>query len=175
MDVSVAGNTLLLTPFGPQEIQRLCGSPVDVWDGRQFARRFVYSGGSRPLYRVSWSNGATLDCTTPYPPYRFDFPLPESKFWEGHPQDSDARLLVQLQNIGVRARLRDGCVYTDADGAWKCQKRIPAPDRERLKLRLMDQTDAPPVIVQVESLDDGETFSFAGPTAYNGVLLSFDQ
>ena len=59
----VSANTLILTNKGYYKIVDLENKTVDVWNGVGFSSVDVKYTGNQPLYRVSLTNGATLECT----------------------------------------------------------------------------------------------------------------
>ena len=59
----VSANTLILTSEGYYKIVDLKDKLVNVWNGEKFSSVKVKYTGNQPLYRVSLTNGATLDCT----------------------------------------------------------------------------------------------------------------
>ena len=59
----VSADTLILTSKGYYKIADLENKTVDVWNGEEFSNVEVKNTGNQPLYRVSLTNGAILDCT----------------------------------------------------------------------------------------------------------------
>jgi len=59
----VSADTLILTSEGYYKIVDLKNKSVKVWNGENFSNVKVKYTGNQPLYRVSLTNGATLDCT----------------------------------------------------------------------------------------------------------------
>lgn len=63
-NLCVAPDTLLLTDGGWEKISDLWGVRVNVWNGVEWSETVVKKTGSnQTLYRITFSNGATLDCT----------------------------------------------------------------------------------------------------------------
>lgn len=61
----VAGSTQVYTRGGYFPIEKLAGETVQVWNGKEWSETTVYKTASdAELYRVSLSNGMTLDCTS---------------------------------------------------------------------------------------------------------------
>jgi hypothetical protein len=61
----VSGDTLLLTEDGYHPINSLENKWVSIWNGKEFSGVTVRKTGSNaPLFRVTLTNGLSLDCTT---------------------------------------------------------------------------------------------------------------
>lgn len=59
-----AGNTLILTDEGYQPIESLCDRKVNIWNGYQWSKVAPQiTGYNQPMYRVTMSNGAEIECT----------------------------------------------------------------------------------------------------------------
>lgn len=59
----VSADTLILTTTGYCRIADLENKEVEVWNGEEFSSVKVKYTCNQPLYRVSLTNGSTLDCT----------------------------------------------------------------------------------------------------------------
>ncbi|MGL6284262.1 MAG: LAGLIDADG family homing endonuclease, partial [Microcoleaceae cyanobacterium] len=60
----VSGDTLLITRDGLHKIKDIVGSPVEIWNGKQWSQVTPFqTGGDRPLYRVKFADGTHLDVT----------------------------------------------------------------------------------------------------------------
>jgi ribonucleotide reductase alpha subunit len=60
----VTGDTKVLTDQGYQEIEKLDGLDVNVWNGKQFTdSTVVYTGDSDRIYKIETTNGNSLLCT----------------------------------------------------------------------------------------------------------------
>ena len=60
----VAGDTKLLTDKGYYCIADLVDKQVNVWNGDEFSEVIIQSTGEQAIYRVTLSNGMSLDCTS---------------------------------------------------------------------------------------------------------------
>ena len=60
----VGGDTKLLTEKGYYAIADLVEQQVNVWNGDEFSEVTIQSTGNQPIYRVTLSNGMSLDCTS---------------------------------------------------------------------------------------------------------------
>lgn len=64
----VSGSTLLLTGDGYRPISELVGHEVEIWNGYEWSNVMPEIMGHRQrMIRVSFSNGASLDCTKGHP------------------------------------------------------------------------------------------------------------
>jgi hypothetical protein len=61
----VTGDTPLMTPEGHIPIVDVVGKEVEVWNGEEWSAVTPFSTGVNPIVRVSFDDGASLECT-PY-------------------------------------------------------------------------------------------------------------
>lgn len=79
-NLCVAPETKILTKRGYREISSLKGEKVDAWNGVEWSKvKIKKTGRNRPLIRVTFSDGANLECT------------PQHKFYIKNEYDSDAK------------------------------------------------------------------------------------
>ena len=65
-NLCVGGNTMILTSDGYEEISKICGKTIKVWNGIEFSETVVArTGRNQSLTAIKFSNGSYLTCT-PY-------------------------------------------------------------------------------------------------------------
>lgn len=62
-EMCVAGNTLIQTRTGIDEIKNLVGKEVEIWNGEKWSKVKPFSTGANEIYRVFISDGSYLDVT----------------------------------------------------------------------------------------------------------------
>jgi len=91
----VSGDTLLITRDGLHKIKDIVGSPVEIWNGKQWSQVTPFQTGSdHPLYRVKFADGTHLDVTEQH---RF---FVKDRFGEQY-QEVYAKDLMDVSNYAI--------------------------------------------------------------------------